>query len=128
MSDTCIVRSVKVFIPAPTEEETDLSEGRLCSEQVLPSDMTDQTGVQAMLLIPARHYSNSWDWLPSLSLAFLHLNYKGEHLKPFQGTSLMNDEVHYEAGFHRFDLFLVRPLEKRRVYGLRQGGNLFLMS
>ena len=61
MSDTCVVRSVKVLIPTLTEEETDLSEGRLCKEQVLPGDMTDQTGVPAMLLIPIRHYSNPWE-------------------------------------------------------------------
>lgn len=52
MSDTCAVRSVKVFIPALTEIQ--LSEARLCKEQVLPSDMIDPTGVRAMLLIPNR--------------------------------------------------------------------------
>lgn len=70
MSDTCVVRSVKVFIPTLTEKESDLSEGRLCKEQVQPSGMTDQTGVPAMLLIPIRQYSNSWDWLLPAQLAW----------------------------------------------------------
>ncbi len=61
MSDTCVVRSVKVFIPELTEAETDLSEGRLCKEQLQPGAMTDQTGVPAVLLIPIRRYSNSWE-------------------------------------------------------------------
>lgn len=52
MSDTRAVRSVKVFIPTLTEKQQ--SEGRLCKEQVLPSDMIDPTGVRAMLLIPNR--------------------------------------------------------------------------
>lgn len=79
MSDTCVVRSVKVFIPTLTEKETDLSEGRLCKEQVLPSEMTDQTGVPAVLLNPIRRsYSNTYDWLLSEHLVwiYLHLNYK----------------------------------------------------
>lgn len=40
--------SVKAFIPAVTDAETDSSAGGLCKERLPPGDVTDQTGVAAI--------------------------------------------------------------------------------
>jgi len=85
MSDTCIVRSVKVFIPTPTEEETDLSEGGLCQVQVLKSAMMDQTGVLDTLLILYQKQLRVLIGVAAVRTVRLDVfvNYKGETRKQY---------------------------------------------
>lgn len=103
MSDTCVTRSVKVFIPTLKETGTDLSEGRLCKEQVLPSDMTDHT---AMLLIPNRHQLKGLAAVSTISLVCLHLNYNIEPFNP--SCSHIPKSNPPLSQLHRCGLFLAR--------------------
>lgn len=86
-------------------------------KRVLPSDMTDQTGVPAVLLIPIRHRSASWDWLLSSSLVCLDLNYKGGHFKPSYGTT--------QGSAFSANYMPTCFLNKRLWWG--HGGHLFLI-
>lgn len=73
----------KCSFPHCQEPEADVSERRLCKEQLLPSNITDQTGVAAILLIPARHQPVGLAAVSVVPLVNWNLNYKAGEFTPF---------------------------------------------